>query len=193
MIKKFLIILSVLIFAFGVLSVSVFKASAKTLAAIRPVLKLTVSPSLTAAPTPKSEIQYYLPYPGILPDHPLYPLKMIRDRIWLWFTTDSLKKAEVLLLFADKRLGAGKALIEGNKLNLGFSTLEKAEKYLERVVEQLETAKKKGKQVRQTAEKLKTAAAKHQEVLTKLGADDRLLSYPKDVTEAVRKILELTD
>lgn len=193
MIKKFLIILSVLIFAFGVLSVSVFKASAKTLAAIRPVLKLTVSPSPTAAPTPKSEIQYYLPYPGILPDHPLYPLKMIRDRIWLWFTTDSLKKAEVLLLFADKRLGAGKALIEGNKLNLGFSTLEKAEKYLERVVGQLETAKKKGKQVRQTAEKLKTAAAKHQEVLTKLGADDRLLSYPKDVTEAVRKILELTD
>ena len=40
-------------------------------------------------------VNYQLPYPGrILPDHPLYFLKMIRDRIWLFFTTNSLKKAE---------------------------------------------------------------------------------------------------
>jgi len=188
-IKSFALVAAVLIFAFGVLSVSVFKASGETLAA-KPVLKFTVSPQPAATPTSEPEIQYYLPYPGILPDHPLYPLKMIRDRIWLWLTTNPVKKAEVMLLFADKRLGAGKVLVEGNKKDLGITTLEKAEKYLERAVNQLETAKNKGLEIKDIAEKLKNAAAKHEEILIKLGAEEKLLIYPKTVLERLEKILE---
>jgi hypothetical protein len=93
---------------------------------------------------------------------------MIRDRVWLWLTTDSLKRAELLLLFADKRLGAAKALIEGNKIELGITTVTKAEKYLERAITQERIAAQKGKDTKAFLEKLSQATLKHQEVLTKL-------------------------
>ena len=38
-----------------------------------------------ATPTP---VDYNLPYPGILPDHPLYPLQKIRDWLLVTFTRD---------------------------------------------------------------------------------------------------------
>ena len=79
-------------------------------------------------------VDYYLPYPGILPDHPLYWLKMVRDRVGLLITVGNQAKAEKLLLYADKRLGAAWALVDGNKVPLGVSTLTKAEKYLEQAV-----------------------------------------------------------
>ena len=73
---------------------------------------------------------YLLPYPGILPNHPLYWSKMIRDRIQLMTTTDPTQKMQLLLLFADKRLAAGQLLIATGDNSLGISTITKAEKYL---------------------------------------------------------------
>ena len=55
------------------------------------------------------QIQYELPYPGILPDNPLYFLKAIRDNVLGFFITDPLKKADYSLLMADKRLQSAKA------------------------------------------------------------------------------------
>lgn len=109
-------------------------------------------------------VDYYLSYPGILPDHPLYWVKMIRDRVQLWLTTNPLAKAEKLLLYADKRLGAGWALIEGNKVELGVTTLTKGEKYLERTM--IETTKLgDGGDEMRFKEKLVKAVMKHEEVL----------------------------
>ncbi|MBU1499979.1 DUF4430 domain-containing protein [Patescibacteria group bacterium] len=112
----------------------------------------------------ETKVDYYLPYPGILPDHPLYWLKMVRDRVQLWLTTDSLQRAEKLLLYADKRLGAGWALVEGNKPGLGITTLTKAEKYLEQAVN---LAQKLGEGEAEVKFKAKLAKAikKHEEVL----------------------------
>ena len=72
------------------------------------------------------EVNYYLAYPGILPDHPLYWLKMARARILLLLTNDQLQKFDRRLLYADKRLGAAKVLIEGNQPGLGVTTATKA-------------------------------------------------------------------
>ncbi len=120
-------------------------------------------------------VDYYLPYPGILPDHPMYWLKMIRDRVQLWLVTDSEMKAEKLLLCADKRLGAGFQLVEGSKVSLGVTTLTKAEKYLEQAVllsESIEGAE-------ELREKLGKATRKHREVLMmvreKVGDEHRLV------------------
>ena len=133
------------------------------------VLAVTPKVSPTATPTPVPEkVDYFLVYPGILPDHFLYPIKMIRDRIWLSLTTDPLKKAEVLLLFADKRLGAAKALIEGNKQEKGMSTLTKAEKYLEQAINQEKIAAEKSKDTVAFKEKLVKAQLKHREILLEL-------------------------
>lgn len=116
--------------------------------------------------TPAAQkVDYYLPYPGILPDHPLYWLKMVRDRVQLWLTTDSLQRAEKLLLYADKRLGAGWALVEGNKPDLGITTVTKAEKYLEQAVNLAQKLGEGEKEVKFKA-KLAKAVKKHEEVLS---------------------------
>lgn len=142
----------------------------------------------------EEKVDYYLVYPGILPDHFLYPLKMVRDRIWLILTTGPKRKAEVMLLFADKRLGAGKALIEGGKEKLGITTLTKGEKYLEQAAGQLKLAKDKDTLL---MEKLTKAAAKHEEVLQELkekvsieewGVMDKMLEKNKIIKEEIEKI-----
>lgn len=117
---------------------------------------LTLSLSLMM-PVRIQAADYYLPYPGILADHPLYWLKMIRDRVQLILITNKTEKAEKLLNYADKRLGGGWALIEGNKQSLGVTTLTKAEKYLDQAL-----LLGQGTQLQ---EALKKAVNKHYEVL----------------------------
>jgi len=198
MFKKILIIAAILFFAFSVLFLSVFKATASALTPQKTSVRFTISPTATPSPTTKSEIAYYLAYPGILPDHFLYPFKMVRDRIRLWLTTDSIKKAEVMLLYADKRLGAARALIEGNKFSLGITTLEKGEKYLEQAVGELEKAKEKGLEVGKNLEKFKTAALKHEEVILSVGnnlspenksAVNKYLTYPQNIFKRLQGLI----
>jgi hypothetical protein len=110
-------------------------------------------------------VDYYLPYPGLLPDHPLYWLKMIRDRTQLLTTTKPMAKTERLLLYADKRLGASWALIDGNKQALGMSTLTKAEKYLYEAVEKSRLLPQNEGDADQLRARLAKAIVKHQEVL----------------------------
>jgi len=175
MMKKVIFLIVVLLFAFGILAVSVMKTvaiegqSASQNYKIKPVDSVLLDEESVSTPSgiaQKEKIDYFLVYPGILPDHFLYPVKMIRDRIWLWLTVEPKKKAELMLLFADKRLGAGKALIEGNKVDLGVSTLTKGEKYLQRAV--AEIIKKDKEDSRILLEKLSLAALKHEEVLLEL-------------------------
>lgn len=175
MLKRILLILAVLVFAVGILFISLYQVTAParpSFAAsalkfyVSPVSQTTPSPQVTPTPTPK--INYYLPYPGILPDHPLYKIKMLRDQVWLLLTSDPAKKAELLLLFADKRIGAGEVLIRGNKVSLGISTLIKGEKYFERAMAEVNKAKEKGVKVENVSAKLKSAPLKYEEVLTNL-------------------------
>lgn len=124
------------------------------------------------------KVEYYLPYPGILPDSPLYKLKALRDKVRLVMTFDQEKKAEFELLYADKRIGAAEALIEGGKTGLGASTALKAEKYLEQSVKKTEELTKKGKDVKSLQLTQEKAVAKHGEILKELmlrtNGDDRL-------------------
>lgn len=116
----------------------------------------------------KEPVDYYLAYPGILPDHFLYPIKMLRDRILLFLTTDPLKKAELFLLFADKRIGAAKSLVEGGKEKLGVTTATQAEKYLEKAVEQEKVAAERNTDTFAFLEKLAKATQKHEEVMVQI-------------------------
>ncbi|MFH1280414.1 MAG: DUF5667 domain-containing protein [Candidatus Beckwithbacteria bacterium] len=132
----------------------------------------------------KEAVDYYLPYPGMLPDSPFYWVKMIRDRVQLWLTTNPLQKTEKLLLYADKRLGAGYSLIDGDKAGLGVTTLTKAEKYLEQanvVANQLDGEE-------ELKIKLNKATRKHREVLEmvkeKVGEEYKLV-----VEQMIGKIL----
>ena len=66
----------------------------------------------------RPKVDYYLPYPGILPDSPMYRLKALRDRVVLMLTWDGQAKAKRQLLYADKRINAAIALVEGGTADL---------------------------------------------------------------------------
>jgi len=116
-----------------------------------------------------AEIYYYFAYPGkILPDNPLWFLKVVRDKIWLGITTDLSKKAELNLLFADKRLVSSRMLFEKNKPELALSTLTKAEKYLEKAANNEEASRKEGGDTSNLLLRLANASLKHTEVVNEI-------------------------
>lgn len=178
--KNLTLVLAGLVFGFGILITSVWRTQALVSSQ-----NFNVQALPEVAGAKPSPVDYYLPYPGILPDHLLYPIKMIRDKILLSLTFDPVKKAERLLLYADKRIGAARALIEGGKVELGISTMTKAEKYLEQAIAQAEKAKKAGKDTTGLYEKLAKATLKHQEVLAGL-----LPKVPDKAKEEIQKMME---
>lgn len=126
MFRQVAVILSTLALASVILTISILRT-----ASVKYNFSSLTTPVLGSSHD-EMEINYELPYPGsILPDHPLWFLKVIRDKAWLAATSNPGKKAELKLLFADKRLGASKILFEKGKPELAYSTLTKAEKYLE--------------------------------------------------------------
>lgn len=60
-------------------------------------------------------MEYALPYPGILPDHPLYVFKKIRDAILEFLIVDPVRKAEFYILQADKRLAMALAYAQKDR------------------------------------------------------------------------------
>lgn len=131
-------------------------------------------------------VEYYLPYPGILPDSSLYRVKALRDKVRLVLTFDQEAKAEKELLFADKRIGAAVALIEGGKVSLGVSTATKAEKYLESAVKRIIALQRDGRDVKSMLGTLTKATAKHVEVL------ETMMERTGDEGEALGKSWQMT-
>lgn len=110
-------------------------------------------------------VEYELPYPGILPDSPLYFLKAIRDNVFAFFVSDPLKKAEYNLLMADKRLASSKSLVDYKKYDLAITTLSKSGNYFDKAIQQAAELRRQGKNADTTLDKLLTASQKHQEVI----------------------------
>jgi hypothetical protein len=166
------VILSSISVAIFVLTVSVLKA-----ASVNYSFSSSMNSPQQVLGETAEEIDYELPYPGrILPDHPLWPLKVLRDKIWLVLTTDHSRKAEISLLFADKRLVSSRILFEKGKSELAFSTFTKAEKYLEQASLLKDKTWEEGMNSEQLTLKITLAALKHQEVTR-----DLLILAPEDV------------
>lgn len=122
-----------------------------------------------ASPTAAIEsVDYTLPYPGLLPDHPLYNLKVLRDRITGFFISDPLKKAEFDFLQADKRVNSAISLFAKGeeKYALAESTLSKGLNYFEQTLKETRLAKEEGQRVEDTLTKMEIALRKYDEVIT---------------------------
>jgi len=130
---------------------------------------------------------YTLPYPGILPDNPLYPLKMIRDKIVSIFISDPLKKAEFNLLMADKRINSGKYLKDKQNFSLVESTISKGQNYLEQAIEVVIREKSQGKDISVIANRINKASLKHEEVIKEIEA-----AAPESLKTGLRNALERT-
>lgn len=125
-----------------------------------------ITPSLTPSPTP---VAYTLPYPGILPGHPLYGLKSFRDGIMDFLISNPLKKAEYELLQADKGIQATIFLIENKEdEKLIVTTLINAENHFENAIGKVQEAKRQGIEIDSLMETLSLANKKHQEVIAEI-------------------------
>ncbi|MBI4064739.1 hypothetical protein HY409_00010 [Candidatus Gottesmanbacteria bacterium] len=129
----------------------------------------TVDPIASPTATIVKKDEYLLPYPGILPDHPLYFLKGLRDRILEGLIVDPLRKAEFYILQADKRLNMGMFLEGQGKRVLMEQVISKGEKYMEKAVSGLTFMKSTGAQVpAYIIDRLEKSMAKHIEELDAL-------------------------
>ena len=110
-------------------------------------------------------VSYDLPYPGILPDNPLYFLKALRDNLINVFISDTIKKANYDLLMADKRLTSADALIGKKSYQLGITTLSKSGNYFDQAIQLTQQEKAQGADVKELLNKLYVASQKHQQVI----------------------------
>ncbi len=164
--------ITTIVLAFTILSISVLRGAAPKFAYSPMVLSEKVET------TDIEKIDYLLAYQGkIGPDSPLWYLKVLRDKAWIMVTFDEDKKSELNLLFADKRLNSALELFKENKPDLGFTTLTKAEKYLEMAVPN-------NNEDGEYLKKLALASLKHREVIE----NEILPLSPEDIRPNVIRI-----
>jgi hypothetical protein len=147
----------------------------------------SVEATQSAMPDKAQDDEYTLPYPGLLPDNPLYVLKVARDGLVGLLITNAQKKASFSILQADKRLAASKALIEKDKSKYAMagSTLSKAENYMEEAVLKTQEAKKEGLETNELEITLKKSVHKHKKVVAALVG-----AAPKDQQAVFTNILK---
>jgi hypothetical protein len=116
-----------------------------------------------------ASVDYTLPYPGILPDHPLYFLKKIRDQIMEKLISDPTRKIEFYMLQADKGINMGVFLVAKQNETLALETMNKSKSYLEQSITMANTLKQEGKEVpSHITNRFGNAAKKYSEVVADL-------------------------
>lgn len=170
--SKIVSVTATIMIAFAILLASVLRSAAP---------RFAYSPMVLSESTQtgqKINIDYVLAYPGkIQPDNPLWYVKVLRDKIWLSLTFNTIKKAELNLLFADKRLNSSLSLFKNNKPDMGLTVLTKSGKYMEKAVKLAEDDK-------DFYNKLSLASLKHREIIE----NEILPLTPEDLKPEVIKV-----
>lgn len=170
-----------LFFAFAILLISVLRT-----ASVKYEVSGTLRDQKNQDESRGLKIDYFLAYPGrVLPDSPLWSLKALRDRFWLMITTDSKRRIELKILFADKRLGASEILFKKKKASEALTTLTKAEKYLEEASLEEEIIRRKGYDTTDLLYALANSSLKHYQVIREL-----LEFVPEDTVPLILSIQE---
>lgn len=139
-------------------------------------------PALTPNPN-DINIDYELPYTGKVDgSSPLWPVEAMRDKVFLTVVTNPLRKAELNLLLADKRLADAQKLFLENDPDNALSFLTKGEKYLERAGVEEREAKKKGMDTNEFLKKYALSSLKHIEVM-----EDILTYAPEEIKPHIVK------
>lgn len=120
----------------------------------------------SSAASPVSS-DYQLPYPGMLPDNPLYFLKVFRDNLTSFFINKPLDKANFDLLQSDKDVEASYLLVtqEEGKTALAFQTYSQAQDYFDQAINQAENAKRQGYSTQNLSKNFLLATQKHEQIL----------------------------
>lgn len=142
---------------------------ASPVSAVTPGAKATVAPLPTVTPTP-GPVEYVLPYPGILPTHPMYFFKTLRDKIIEMLIADPLSKGEFYILQADKKLNMGVSLKNLSKTNEAKTAFAESLASRTQAISLLEAHMKAGGTIPgHITEKINLSIDKHAEVLRASG------------------------
>ncbi len=185
--KRYILWIGVFLILF--LSAPEVSSFATTVYAVKTAHVAVALATPTPTPMPKP-VEYVLPYPGMLPDNPLYVLKNFRDRIIEFLISNPVNKAEFYILQADKKLSMGISLAEMGKKEEAHEILSEALAARTKAVTMLETAGKVGKTPPAfVIEKMMLSLEKHKEVLSGLGLPtDALNGLFTNVQELLRRI-----
>lgn len=166
------------------------------------VFSVSVSPVVAATPAPMAKITttpvpspvpiaYVLPYPGILPTHPLYMFKSLRDKVIEFLITDAVHKADFYVLQADKKLNMGIALWDLKKTTEARVVWAEALTSRTQAVAVLKDYTKSGGSLQgHMVDKLVLSLGKHKEVLEAVGEMvDGITALETDVSRNVRSTL----
>ncbi len=134
-------------------------------------------------------VNYFLPEPGILPDHPLYFLKALRDKILEITTFDPKKKADLLLRLSDKKISMALKLSKKSKFTLALKTAYKSEKDFKKLLVLLEKNKSLKDDPSLTS-KIKLSHEKHIEVIYKIIAKSQLSKDSKTILPLLNLLKE---
>lgn len=128
---------------------------------------------------------YPLPYPGMLPDSPLYKLKVLRGKIISFLITNPQKKTDFYLLQADKGIQATSMLVDKKNYSLAKETALKAEHNMTLIPEQLRRLQEKPEN--ELFDRLILASHKHQEVLSQI-----IKQSPRDEKKSFEQVLSFS-
>ncbi|NMC76620.1 MAG: hypothetical protein GYA60_04925 [Candidatus Methanofastidiosa archaeon] len=158
--SKYLYGVAAFVLAFAILSVSILRSC------FIPKAYGFDAPKPKVSPEPTPTINYIMPYPGqVLPDNALWYIKALRDKIQYFVTVDKLKRADLALLYADKRLSSSLILFQNKKPDIALTTLTKGEKYLEEALMDEANAKKAGMNTNDYLIKLANASLRHRQII----------------------------
>lgn len=171
-------------FGFAVLFISAFRTAAVKFEFTGPIQNLSNTTRVLGEAD--NQVEYVFPYPGnILPDSPIWPIKAVRDKMWLSINTNAGKEADLLLLFADKRLLAGQQLFSEGDHEEGFITMAKAEKYLERAMNKEIENREAGLETEEFLLRINRASLAHYGVIEDL--------KPESPSDALPRLVEIQD
>lgn len=140
----------------------------------------------------KEKSDYALPYPGILPDHPLYFLKDFRDKIIEMLVVDPERKAEFYLLQSDKFLNATQSLLDKNQTEKAQMILKQSSDKMTMAVAQLSDLKTNGRQVSAgSVDRITKSIEKHFEVLTDLSSKLDTADATSSLQKAEEELMKL--
>lgn len=129
--------------------------------------------------------EYTLPYPGMLPDSPIYKIKTLRDKVISFLITDPQKKVNFHLLQANKGILGGAMLTEKKNYPLAIETFLKAEHNMTLIPEQIRRLQEKPDN--EFFKQLVLASQKHQEILTAT-----IKQSPKNEKKSLEQVLSFS-
>jgi hypothetical protein len=118
---------------------------------------------------PVIAIDYALPYPGILIDHPLYFLKRFRDSLMTLFITSPVRKADFYILQSDKYLAMVVMFDAKNNWVGMLKAAKESVKNFDHAIAQVKISKSQGGIVlKGEQDRMVNSLSKHIEILSNL-------------------------